>query len=669
MKKFISIVLVSFIASFTFAQKEGEIVLSVGGEDISKTTFIEMYQRNNPNPEKKIIKKDLEEYLDLFINFKLKLTEARKLGLDTLPAYKNEVNTYRDQLIEPYLNDKTLSEELVREAYERTKEIIRASHILIMIPNNATPKDTLEAYNRALNIREKIINGEDFGKLAVLHSEDPSVKDQEANNNQNKIIGNRGDLGYFTAFSMIYPFESACYNLEIGQVSLPIRSQRGYHIIKLTDRKPAPFSTVSLAHIWVNFDNHSSSEECKEIIYRAYADIENNISFDSIVAKYSDDKYSARNKGLLSNQRVVNIPAEYTDRISKTPLNEYSEPFETRYGWHIIKPLSLVPVKGLEEQRKDIEHRITRDVRSYRTIEDFIRKSKIEYNFKEDLSKLSSVIDIVSDDIFKGSWTIDDDFIGEETIFMIGDLNFTQKDLTMEIMNSQQEQTPVHIPTYVSNLYNKVSNEKILAYADSKLETKHPELKTTIDEFRDGILIFTITDNFVWNKSIVDSIGLREFYNRNKSKYQWDERADVTIFNFSKDIDIAKAEKIIRKGYKKNKPNQEISLQLAKKLKVNGDLSKHLDYKSRKVEKKENKVVDNTNWEKGVSNVIEFTNEKRKYIVITHEILPPSQKLLEEAKGMVTSDYQEYLEEEWIKKLRRDYTYKVDQDVFNSIIN
>ncbi|MCK9163069.1 MAG: peptidylprolyl isomerase [Bacteroidales bacterium] len=669
MKKFISIVLVSLIASFTFAQQDNDIVLEVAGEKIPKKTFIEMYQRNNPNPDKKINNKDLDEYLDLFINFKLKLAEAKKLGLDTMPAYVQEVDTYRKQLIEPYLNDKTVTEELVKEAYERTKEIIRASHILIIIPTNATPKDTLEAYNKALDIRKRILKGENFGDLAVQFSEDPSVKDQETNEGQNKIRGNRGDLGYFTSFSMIYPFETACYNLKVNEVSMPIRSQRGYHIIKLTDRKPAPFSTATIAHIWVNFDSHSSPQECKDIINKAYAEIQNNILFDSIVTKYSDDRYSSKSQGVLASQRVVNMPVEYTDMIINTPVKEYSKPFETRYGWHIIKPISLVPVKSLEDQRKEIEQRIGRDVRSYRTIEEFIKKNKIEYNFQEDLKKLSAINKIVTDSIFKDKWEVPEDFIGDEVIFTIGDYSFTQKDLAQEIENLQQVQTPEYIPTYVNNLYNKIANEKVLAYADSKLESKHPELKTTVDEFRDGILIFTITDKFVWNKSIVDSIGLDKFFDKNKSKYQWKERADVTIFSISNEIDLLKAKKVIEKGVKKNKSNEEIKDLLAKTFKIKSDTSKYFDYKWNKFEKRDSKIVDKTNWKEGVSDIIEFDNEKKKYIVITHKILSPSQKTLEESKGIATSDYQEYLEDEWIKKLRKDYTYKVYDNVFNSIIN
>lgn len=667
MKKLIGLLLFSFIASITYAQTDNDIVIEVAGEKISKKEFVDMYQRNNPNPEKKIIKKDLNEYLDLFINFKLKLAEARKLGLDTLPEYKNEVNSYRKQLVEPYLNDKTVTESLVQEAYERSKEIVRASHILFLIPANATPKDTLEAYNKALSIRNRILKGEDFGELAVTYSDDPSAKDQTRPESTNVLKGNRGDLGYFSAFNMIYPFESACYSLKINEISMPVRSQRGYHIIKLTDRKPAPFSTCTIAHIWVNFDNHASKEETKQLIENAYSDLQNNIPFDSVVTKYSDDRYSSKKQGILASQRVINMPIEYTDMIIQTPINSYTKPFETRYGWHIIKPLVLNPIESLETQRPTIEQRISKDVRSYRTIEEFIKRSKIEYNYKEDLSKLDAVIKVVTDSVFVKNWQVPQNFEGKETIFSIGDLTFTQKDLAKEIENLQQNQTPEYIPTYVDNIYRKISDDKALHYADMRLETKYPELKVTIDEFRDGILIFSITDKFVWNRSINDSVGLNNFFDKNKNKYMWKDRADATVFNFYKDIDLNKAKKIIKKGIKKKKTNDEIIEMLAKTFKIKEKTIEYFDYKWGKFEKGENKIVDMTNWTLGLSEPIQI--DKKNYIVYVHQQLKPTNKTLSEAKGIVTSDYQEYLEADWIKYLRSIYTYKVNQNVLDSITN
>jgi peptidyl-prolyl cis-trans isomerase SurA len=668
MKKLVSLVsliLFSNIAMFSFAQSDNDIVLEVANEKITKKEFIDMYQRNNTNPQKKIIKKDLQDYLELFINYKLKIAEAKHLGLDTMPAYIEEVSSYRKQLVEPYLNDKTVTEDLINEAYQRSKEIIRASHILISIPTNATPNDTLEAYNKALSIRNRILKGEDFSKLAILYSDDPSAKDQERKDGQNAIKGNGGDLGYFTSFSMIYPFETACYNMKVGELSMPVRSQRGYHIIKVSDRKPAPFATCSLAHIWVNFNEHNSAEECKRLIDQAYEMLKNNVRFDSVALKYSDDKYSAQNQGILTSQKVVTMPLEYTDMIMETPINQLSEPFSSRYGWHIIKPLSLVPVGSLEQQRQSIEQRIARDVRSYRTIEEFVRKSKIEYGFKEDLSKINVVIDLVTDSVFVGSWEVPNNFIGNDIIFSIGDYSFTQKDLAKEIEKAQRTQTPEYIPTYVDNIYKRTADRKIKDYADSKLESKHPDLKITVDEFRDGILIFSITDRFVWNKSITDSIGAEEFYQKNKNRYQWKERADATTFGFYKDLDLNKAKKVIEKGIKKNKSNDEIIINLTKKLKIKDEPSKYFDYKWGKYEKGDNKVVDNSEWKHGISNVIEDGN--RKCIVVIHSIIPPTTKLLNEAKGIVTSEYQEYLEAQWIKKLRDTYTYKVHTDVFNSI--
>lgn len=665
MKKIFSLLLFSFILSKTFAQKDTDILLEVDNEKITRKEFVDMFQRNNPNPEKKIIQKDLNEYLELYINFKLKLAEARKLGLDTMPEYKAEVNSYRQQLVEPYLNDKTVTEALVQEAYERTKEIVRASHILLLIPANATPKDTLEAYNKALSLRERILNGEDFGKLAEEYSDDPSAKDQTRPETNRVIRGNKGDLGYFTAFNMIYPFESACYSLKAGEVSMPIRSQRGYHIIKLMDRRPAPFSSVNLAHIWINFDNHPSKEEAKRLIDEAYSELENKVSFDSVAMKYSDDKYSLQRNGVLVSQKTINMPVEYTEMIMQTPTNTYTKPFETRYGWHIIKPLLLIPLESLEIQRPVIEQRISRDVRSYRTIEEFVKKSKVEYNFKEDLTKLDAVAKIITDSVFSKSWEMPQSFEGKEVIFTVGNISFTQKDLAEEIEKLQQDQTPEYIPTYVNNMYRKISDKKVLDYADQMLETKYPDLKVTVDEFRDGILIFSITDKLVWNKSLIDSVGLNEYFEKNINKYQWRDRVDATVFNFHKPIDIKAARKVIQKGVKKKKTNDEIIEMLAKKFKVKENIIEYFDYKWGKYEKGENAIVDKSNWKLGISEPIQM--DRRQHIVIVHQLLAPTSKTLTEAKGIATSDYQEYLEKEWIKYLRTNYTYKVNKDVLNSI--
>lgn len=666
MKRLISLFVISLISLMSFSQNDNDIVLKVGSENITKKEFLNIYQKNNPNSDKSIDKRDLREYLELFINYKLKLKEARELGMDKDPNYISEVDIYRKQLVEPYINDRDVTEALVKEAYERSKEFVRASHILISLPENFSPSDTLEAYKKALSIRDRIIKGESFEALALEFSDDPSAKDQEPKEGQKTYYkGNKGDLGYFTSFNMIYNFESAAYSLSIGEISMPVRTNRGYHIVKLTDRIPAFFSTADLAHIWVNFDNHDSKEECRAIIDKAYEMLKQNISFDSVVKLYSDDMYSKQKKGILSAQRVTNMPYEYVQKLNSTPINQFTQPFETRFGCHIIMPISFTKVQSLDEQRATVEQRIAKDSRSFRTIEEFTRKAKNEYGFKEYPKKLNAINDIITDSIFKGKWSVPVNFIGEDTVFIIGDRAYNQLEIAKIIEERQTAKQIEYIPNYINKLYSTIVDEKVLAYADAKLEDKHPELKASIDEFRDGILIFSITDKFVWNRSITDSIGLEEFYQNNKNNYMWQERADATIFTLYKDLDSKKALKIIKKAYKKNKTNAEILELLAKKFKIKENLIEYIDYKWAKFEKNDNKIVDKTNWSLGISPVIE--EGRTKNIVILHKVLAPEVKTLNEARGILTSDYQEYLESQWIKSLREKYTYTVNYNVFDSI--
>lgn len=646
-----------------------EIVLEVAGEKIPKKTFVEMYQKNNTSPDKIIDRKDLDEYLELFINYKMKLAQARELGLDTIESYVSEVNSYREQLVAPYLNDASITDTLIQEAYDRMKEIIRASHILIGIPANANPDDTLSAYQKAMNIRGKALAGEDFGKLAMEYSEDPSAKDRTDPNTNATIKGNKGDLGYFTSLNMIYPFETACYSMKVGDISMPVRTRFGYHVIKLTDRRPAFCSTMNIAHIWISNNNHSE-EECERLIKEAKAKLNENISFDSVARMYSDDRYSAEQKGILNNQRINSMPAEYIEQIIGLELGKVSEPFKSNYGWHIVMPVSYVPLPSLEELRTAIEDRISKDERSFKTLESFAEKSKKEYGFFEDKTKLDAVVAIVTDSVFSATWKVPENFNSTEELFRIGDYSFTQLDFAKQIEKNQRKQMPIYIPEFVNKAYNTVVLEQVVEYADSKLESKYPELKATIDEFRDGVLIFAITDKFVWNKSLIDSTGLEEFYQANKDNYKWDKRAEVTIWNINKEKDIKKMHKALKKAQKKGWTNQETKEYLAKKFKIKEDVDNIVKYKWGKFEKGSDKMIDRLVW--GLDSLSENTividsTSKRNIAVIFHRFIPEEVKTLNECKGIVTSDYQLYLEQEWIRDLRKKYSYKVNREVYNSI--
>ena len=248
MKKIV-LTLISIISFNTlFSQEKDPVLLEIGNEKIPLSEFKAIYEKNNNNPS--YAEKDLRDYMDLFIKFKLKVHEARELGLDTLPQLKKELAGYRKQLAQPYLNDKEVTDKLIKEAYERMKYEIRASHILVKVPQDALPKDTLAAYKKIMAARKRIIKGEPFEKVAKEVSEDEYVKQTG------------GDLGYFSALYMVYPFENAAYNTNVGEVSMPVRTQFGYHLVKVTDKRPSR-GKIKVAHIMVRTKKDATEEELK----------------------------------------------------------------------------------------------------------------------------------------------------------------------------------------------------------------------------------------------------------------------------------------------------------------------------------------------------------------------------------------------------------------------
>lgn len=665
----------TFILSFFVlnAQSDNDVVLEIQGEKISKSEFLKMYNRNNV-ASSTIDKEELNNYLDLYINYKLKLLQAKQEGFDTTKTYLDEVDSYRKQMIQPYINDVSITDSLINEAYEREKEFLRASHILISVPANATPSDTLEAYKKALNIRERALKGEDFSKLAVEFSDDPSAKGKEATEEQAAVKGNEGDLGYFTSMTMVYPFESACYSLKKGEISMPIKTNFGYHIIKLTDRIPAPFFTCNIKHVWINTQKHTE-EEAKQLIQEAYSHVEE-WKIDSVARVYSDDSYSAQNHGWLMKQKPNTLPAEYIERIKDMKEDQLSPIFKTRYGWHFFKLMNIHAHQPLEERKAQITQRISRDIRSYKTIESFIEKSKTYYNFKEYKKNLSELNSLVTDSIFSGNWQIPENFVGDKVLFTVGDTSFTQMDFLEEIYTTQRKQTPEYIPLFLEKMFTAVEDRKVLEYADSKLEDRYPELKETMDAFREGILIFSITDKEVWNKSLVDSVGLSNFYEKHKAEYNWQDRADVTIWNIDKSIDLKKATKIITKYNKKNKTNDQTREYLLKNFSITEKPDKYFTYTWGRYEKGMNKNIDKLIWNTSLSKDLKQENvvlsdttlmTNKNNVFVLKRFVEPQTKTLEECKGVVTSQYQEVLEKEWIESLRRRYSYTVNYDVFNSI--
>jgi len=657
MLKLLSVLFLSGIVATVAAQNDDPVILKVAGENITKSEFLNVYQKNNVNGEV-LDKKSLEEYMELYVNFRLKVKEAEELGLDTARSFKDELAGYRKQLAQPYLVDEDMNKSLLQEAYNRKKEDIRASHILIKVDKNASPADTLAAYKKIMAIRKRALKGEDFGQLAVENSDDLSARDRVVENRT--IKGNKGDLGYFTIFDMVYPFETGAYNTPVGEISMPVRSEFGYHLIKVTDRKPA-LGRVQVAHILLRVPANATAADSAAVLAKtmdAYNRIKNGEDFARLAEQFSDDKSTATKGGVLPWFGANKMIPEFIKEISALKnINDVTEPFSSSFGWHIVKLLDRKEIGSYDDNLNDLKQSLTRNDRARKSEDALINRIKKEYKYSANLKARNAFYKVVTDTIFAGGWSVQQAAGLNKTLISLGKNTDTQQDFANYLAKNQRKRPVEAIVPYVNAMFNAYSNELCLNYEDSQLETKYPEFKALVKEYRDGILLFELTDQKIWSKAVKDSTGLEAFYEQNKNKYMWDTRLDATVytFNTSDDALLASARKAMKSGITDNE-----LLEL-----INNDSTTFLSIDRRKFVKGDNPLVDQVEWKAGATS--EFPGDKKVTIIKVNEVVKPEIKKLNEARGIITADYQNFLEQKWIKELRAKYPFEVNQEVMSSI--
>jgi peptidyl-prolyl cis-trans isomerase SurA len=638
-----------FIATATFAQiGDNSTLLTVGGDVVTRGEFMTIYKKNNSAPTAISV----TDYLDLFINFKLKVKEAKDLGLDTAKTFSSELRGYRKQLATPYLTDKEVNDKLLTEAYDRSKKDVRAAHILIKCDAEALPKDTLIAYKKAVSLRDRVLKGEDFNKLAEQFSDDPSAKE------------NKGDLGYFTVFNMVYPFETAAYSTQKGQVSMPVRTRFGYHLVKVEDMRDAQ-GTIHTAHIMVKLPKDAKQADidaAKLKIDEVYTKLKAGEKFDDLAAKYSDDKASAKKGGELPWFGTGRMVPEFETAAFKLNTDgEYSEPVLTQYGWHIIKRLEKKGVASFDDVKVEFKSKIGKDSRAEKSKTSLVNKIKAEAAFKEDRKILLDFNKAIDSTIYDGNWKTDKAAALTKVIFNLGNKNYTQADFAKFIASRQTKRAKdVSIQSIVNTMYDKFVEESALTYEDSQLEGKYPAFRDLLNEYRDGMLLFEITDKKVWSKAVEDTLGLKGYYDANKNNYMWGERADVTIFKFANKEVAERFRKYMKKNAKNNPTNDQILKEMNKTSQLDLQIEEGV------YSKKDNETVDKVSWVAGTMSA-DMDAEKSIIIVRVNKVLAPSPKSIAEARGLITADYQNYLEKEWIGMLRKKYTVTVDKAVLDTI--
>lgn len=658
MKKLI--VCISFLLGtlVVFAQKnDSPILMEIGDKKITLEEFEAIYNKNSDN--KKNTKEEVEDYLDLYIKFKLKVVEAEDLGMDTLPAFTQELEGYRKQLAQPYLSDREVTEKLIEEAYERMKYDVKAAHILVKVALEADPKDTLAAYNKIMKIRKRIIGGEDFEKVAAEVSEDPSAKN------------NKGNLGYFSTFQMVYPFETAAYETEVGKISMPVRTSFGYHLVKTIDKRKAR-GIMKVAHIMVRADKKLGEDEInqkKEKIDEIYAKVTaEGADFTALARQYSEDKESAKRGGELPAFGAGKMVEEFEKAAFALENDgDIAAPILTDYGWHIIKRLELKNLESYEELYPTLKAKVARDSRANKSKEIVIENIKKENNFKEDLKRRNDFYTAVDQKKFnKGEWKVED--VAKLDKVMFGfypkdgekfEYRQTQFAKRLENHMSRNEPTNVDLKSYINKLYNTVVEEMTMRFKNRRLPIVNKEFRMLLQEYREGILLFNITDEKVWSKAVKDTTGLEAFYEANKQNYMWGERADVVIYKCSNEKIAKKVEKLIKVKAKKGYSNEDILKQ------INKDSQLSLTIEEGKFTKEQNELVDKAKWENKA--ITKLNNENEVVLIEVKEVLAPQPKLLDEVRGLITSDYQNKLEKEWVETLRKKYPVKIHKEVLSKL--
>jgi peptidyl-prolyl cis-trans isomerase SurA len=633
-----------FAASIGYGQDKNAFVMTVAGEGTTLEEFENIFKKNNR--DSLITHAALDEYMELFINFKLKVKEARELKLDTVAKFKEELRGYRDQLARPYLTDSELLSELIKEAYQRKQQEVRAMHILVKCESNASSQDTLRAYNKIMAMRDRITMGEDFATIAKGKdgSDDPSAKE------------NGGDLGYFTAFQMVYQFEDAAYNTPVGQISMPVRTKFGYHIIKVVDKRPAQGEMLA-AHIMVKAKPEADGEanaitKINEIYEKLKAGEE---TFENLAAKYSEDGSSAKKGGELPWFGTGNMVMEFEQAAFALQTNgEYSRPFKTSFGWHIAKRLDYRPVPAFDAMEKELKSKVSKDARAEKTKKSFVEKLKKEYNYSVDTRVMNAIAAKADTNAYNGSIKVKKK-LAKKALFNIDGKTYKAQDFLNYFQKRGGFKTTQTPAEFVKQQMNKFGEALLLEYEDGKLESKHTAFRLLMKEYREGILLFELTDQKVWNKAVKDSTGLTEYYEKNKSKFMWPERVDVVIYTCANDQIAVQARKMLAEGKDKSTIAGEL----------NEESQLNLQIEQGTFAKEDRDILSDIEWKKGLSKNLYIDGQVVMVDVL--EILPTTNKRLDEAKGLITSDYQTFLEQEWIQSLRAKYPVSVDKNVLYTI--
>ena len=638
------------------AQESGTI-LTVGSEEVSSADFQHVFLKNNRDS---VITEDaLNEYMELFINFKLKVQAAEALGMDTMETFQRELAGYRTQLARPYLTNNDLLQDLVKQAWERQQEEVRARHILVSCSAEASAADTLKAYKRALAMRKRVENGEDFQKVAQSKggSDDPSVRD------------NGGDLGWFSAFQMIYSFEDAAYNTPVGSLSEIVRTRYGYHVLEVTGRRDAR-GEIRTAHIMIRTKEGAPEDEVAQSesrIGQVYDLLQNGLPWEELAMKMSEDATTSGKGGELPWFGTGKMVEEFENAAFGLKADgAISRPFQTSYGWHIVKRLEYRAPLGFEASKRELQKRVSRDSRSELTRTSFLENLKIEYGFTANTAALTSIKRYAArqDSVFFPNHELQ---IGRssdrsKTLVTLAGQTATVQDFADYLNKAKIRNLEKATGEVIDEQFQIWTEKLMLDYEDTQLEAKHNDFRLLMEEYHDGILLFELTDEKVWSRAVKDTAGLETFHAAHRNDFMWGPRTEVTIFTCANDKVVKATKKAIKKG-------RDL---VAFQREANAENSTAVRMESGLFSEGENNWADQILAENAAGTLSTGTATYEgaggeTIVVYIQDLRDAEPKSLMEARGQVIAAYQDFLEAEWIRELRGNTTVEINRDLLQNL--
>lgn len=632
-----SLQLLLFTFSFqAFAQQPTDMLVTINDSIYQVADFERLYNKNID-----IIvdesQKDVGNYFDLYTLYKLRLQNAYNLKLDKSDRINQDITKFRTELAEKYfINESTLNA-LVEEALERSKFEINASHILIAVDELAQPQDTLAAYNQALKIRDEVLNGLSFENAAEKYSNDLSAK------------SNKGNLGYFSVFRMVYPFETGAYNTKVGDISLPVRSNFGYHLIKVNNKRATP-KPKNIAHILVETKD-INDQQAKKKINDIYKRLELGDPFHDVAFHFSEDITTRDNGGDLGMYNEGNLNIEgISDILYDLNFNgAYSKPFFSQYGWHIVAVTKVNDLPNLTDLKDLFLKRVKNDSRAVLLEKDLIDYLKELYQFKIDQTHLAETVKMLHREEMMNQPKVDSNPETEKVVASYSDKKITSKNILEHIYSFANQYAFLKTDELVINkALNNYSLRKLKEEYDSQLENKFPDFAHTLKEYKEGLMLFDLLEQQIWDKTATDTLALMQYYETHKEKYVQPDHFTGEVYVFKKRYDAKIYHKIIKGRYDVNEDDFPMVYKYQGRFTLDDKrLPPNLD-----IQTIGNKVIKHNNL-----FYVFFVRDKK------FENIPDYKTI----QSKISADYQTEYEKEYNQNLLQKANIKVNQPILDQL--